>query len=83
MNPYADKRRAELLQLLDPQQTTEEVVRALSDFVESEVKSAYRRGIRDGQHPRVQERSQGDRRPGEFRSAVAAGVLRPVHREGA
>jgi len=75
MNPYADKRRAELLQLLDPQQTTEEVVQALSDFVESEVRAAYRRGYRHGEGRGAPE----DRRLfGERGSAVQNGKLHPV-----
>ncbi|MBM4398467.1 MAG: hypothetical protein FJ087_22600 [Deltaproteobacteria bacterium] len=75
MNPYQDKRRAELLQLLDPQQTTDQVVQALSDFVESEVRAAYRRGY---QHGRDRAAPTDRRHFGDRGSAVQNGRLHPV-----
>ncbi len=41
MNYYQNKRRDEILGLLDPSATTDEVVDALARFVEDEVRTAY------------------------------------------
>ncbi|MBN1611393.1 MAG: hypothetical protein JW940_32465 [Polyangiaceae bacterium] len=75
MNSYAEQRRAQLLELLGPQATTDDVVAALSDFVESEVRSAYRRGYRHGSD---RGGSNTRRRYGEKGSAVQNGLLRPA-----
>lgn len=77
-NAYSDKRREALLELLDPTQPDGETVDSLVDFVDREVNSAFRRGVRYGQNggvvtDRSRRTTNGKALP--YSSAVQAGVL--------
>ena len=47
MNYYQNKRRVEIRSLLDPSATSDELVEALSAYVEAETRKAYGRGFHD------------------------------------
>ena len=62
MNAYETKRREELGQLLvDPERSQAELLDELSRLVEREVRSAYRRGIRNGHKMSDQTPTDGGR----------------------
>lgn len=68
MNSFKDQRQAKLRELLqEPHIQDDELVQELSEYLESEIASAYGRGLRHG---------QGADKP----SALHAGKLRPSGR---
>jgi len=48
MNSFKKQREEKLLELLDPQLSEDEIVRGLSDYLESEIAAAFGRGVRQG-----------------------------------
>jgi len=79
---FSQKRREQLLGLLDPRLTDSEQVDSLSQFMEAEVDAAFKRGLRYAERaparPRADERARytRDGRRLSYSSAVQAGRIR-------
>ena len=80
MNYYQDQRRRAVLDLLDPTLTTDEVIDKFLAFVDTEVRKAYGRGLRDGENPRRPSRARRFDILGKP-SAMRAGKMKPAQRE--
>lgn len=83
MNGYTSARREKLVDILgDEEVPLGERIDSAHDFLEQEVREAFRRGAQAAQ----QERRSGartwmDTRSRGGRSALHAGILRPAHHE--
>jgi len=82
MNGYIAARREKLAEIIgDEQVPTTERIDSAHDFLEQEVREAFRRGYRQAQERRPDARTRTDARSRDGRSALRAGMLTPIARE--